>query len=330
MAGEVPNDGGAPLQADDRLESWGEIASFLDRSVSTAQRWEKKERLPVRRHAHEKSDSVYAYKHEIDAWRRARSSSPDREPGLARTTVRVRAGASAPENFTVTPAARNPPAPTPDDIGGPQLEAANTINPPGEQHWSSNGPTLDPERQSLDRQRGRRRIGLALGVAVLLSVVVISRFLIGHSGLVWYFSGEIKRLGNPSLFRIGGCPKQWSSPPNVDLYHWDFYRYLEGATRRPTLEMTDPDLGACYQNPRGYCLQWTTWIYHLMANDFYQAGLVDRNEIEQRKKFEKAYAFAVKALQYHAPEGGQGFDQCISTEGLIEILRDKLHRTPAR
>jgi hypothetical protein len=96
------------------------------------------------------------------------------------------------------------------------------------------------------------------------------------------------------------------------------------------MEMTDPGLRACYQSPAGYCLQWTTWIYHLMANDFYQAGLVDPSEIEQRKKFEKAYAFAMKALRYHALEGGQGFDQCVSTEGLIEILRDKLHRTAAR
>ena len=67
-----------------------------------------------------------------------------------------------------------------------------------------------------------------------------------------------------------------------------------------------------------------------MANDFYQAGLADPNEVEQTKKFEKAYDFAVKATQYHAPEGGQGFDQCVSTEALIEILRDKLHRAAAR
>jgi len=151
-----------------------------------------------------------------------------------------------------------------------------------------------------------------------------------NNGLVWYYSGEIKRLSNPSLFTIGSCPTRWSSPPNFDLYHWDFYRYLEGATRRPSVEMTDPGLEVCYENPSGYCLQWTTWIYHLMANDFYQAALVNPNEVEQTKQFEKAYDFAVKATQYHAPEGGQGFDQCVNTQALIEILRDKLHPPGAR
>jgi len=145
-----------------------------------------------------------------------------------------------------------------------------------------------------------------------------------NSGLVWYYSGEIKRLSNPSLFTIGSCPKPWSSPPDLDLYHFDFYRYLDGATRYPG--MTDPGLEVCYENSKGYCLQWTTWIYHLMANDFYRDALVDSNEFEQRAKFEKAYDFAVKATQYHPPEGGEGFDQCVNTKALIQILRDKLDR----
>jgi len=55
-----------------RLESWKEIANYLNRNVRTAQRWERLERLPVRRHKHLKHESVYAYKHEIDAWREQR------------------------------------------------------------------------------------------------------------------------------------------------------------------------------------------------------------------------------------------------------------------
>jgi TolB-like protein/Tfp pilus assembly protein PilF len=60
------------LASEVRLESWKEIANYLNRNVRTAQRWERLERLPVRRHKHVKHESVYAYKHEIDAWREQR------------------------------------------------------------------------------------------------------------------------------------------------------------------------------------------------------------------------------------------------------------------
>ncbi len=50
-----------------RLDSWKEIALYLDREVRTAQRWEKHEGLSVHRHVHAKASSVYAFKHEIDA-----------------------------------------------------------------------------------------------------------------------------------------------------------------------------------------------------------------------------------------------------------------------
>ena len=52
-----------------RLDSWKAIANYLGRSVRTVRRWETLEGLPVRRHRHEKGTSVYAYCHELDAWR---------------------------------------------------------------------------------------------------------------------------------------------------------------------------------------------------------------------------------------------------------------------
>jgi serine/threonine-protein kinase len=57
-----------------RLESWKEIAAYLRRDVTTVQRWEKREQLPVRRHRHGKLGSIYAFTSEIDAWREQRSA----------------------------------------------------------------------------------------------------------------------------------------------------------------------------------------------------------------------------------------------------------------
>ncbi|HSP20537.1 MAG TPA: DNA-binding protein, partial [Myxococcaceae bacterium] len=56
----------------DRLDSWKEIAAYLRRDVTTVQRWEKREAMPVHRHQHDRIGSVYAYRHQLDAWARTR------------------------------------------------------------------------------------------------------------------------------------------------------------------------------------------------------------------------------------------------------------------
>ena len=55
-----------------RLESWKEIAVYLNRGVRTVRRWEKEEGLPVHRQAHKKLGTVYAHESELDAWREGR------------------------------------------------------------------------------------------------------------------------------------------------------------------------------------------------------------------------------------------------------------------
>src|SRR3984893_7819999 len=55
-------------QQQDRLDSWKKIASYLKRDVSTVQRWERREAMPVHRHLHDKLGSVFAYRAELDAW----------------------------------------------------------------------------------------------------------------------------------------------------------------------------------------------------------------------------------------------------------------------
>src|SRR5260221_9843636 len=51
-----------------RLESWGEIASYLRREIRTVQRWEKTLGLPIPRLQVGKQSSVYAYPSELDKW----------------------------------------------------------------------------------------------------------------------------------------------------------------------------------------------------------------------------------------------------------------------
>jgi Tol biopolymer transport system component len=58
---------------DDRLNSWKEIAAYLKRDVTTVQRWEKREGMPVHRHLHDRMGSVYAFRTELDDWARGRN-----------------------------------------------------------------------------------------------------------------------------------------------------------------------------------------------------------------------------------------------------------------
>jgi len=80
-----------------RLDSWKEIAAYLGRDVTTAQRWEKRESMPVHRHVHDKRGSVYALASELDVWlktRRRHAGDDDKEL----------------ESEPVVPAATDPPS----------------------------------------------------------------------------------------------------------------------------------------------------------------------------------------------------------------------------
>ncbi|AXC13522.1 tolB protein [Acidisarcina polymorpha] len=58
---------------EDRLDSWKEIAEYLNRDVTTVQRWEKREGMPVHRHVHGRMGSVYASRADLEAWMRSRN-----------------------------------------------------------------------------------------------------------------------------------------------------------------------------------------------------------------------------------------------------------------
>ena len=66
---------------EDRLDSWKEIAAYLNRDVTTVQRWEKREAMPVHRHLHDRMGSVYASRAELDAWARGRNPPAAQENG---------------------------------------------------------------------------------------------------------------------------------------------------------------------------------------------------------------------------------------------------------
>lgn len=73
---DPPSPGSLPpfeSRSNDRLDSWKEIAAYMRRDVTTVQRWEKREGMPVHRHVHDKLGSVYAFKGDLDAWARSRS-----------------------------------------------------------------------------------------------------------------------------------------------------------------------------------------------------------------------------------------------------------------
>jgi TolB-like protein/Tfp pilus assembly protein PilF len=68
-----------------RLSSWKEIAAYLGRDVTTVQRWEKRETMPVHRHVHDKRGSVYALAPELDAWLQSRRQQLGGEQKQAET-----------------------------------------------------------------------------------------------------------------------------------------------------------------------------------------------------------------------------------------------------
>ncbi|HET7695366.1 MAG TPA: tetratricopeptide repeat protein [Vicinamibacterales bacterium] len=56
------------IRPEDLLDSWKDIAAYLKRDISTVQRWERREGMPVHRHVHDVRGSVYAFRSELDVW----------------------------------------------------------------------------------------------------------------------------------------------------------------------------------------------------------------------------------------------------------------------
>jgi tetratricopeptide (TPR) repeat protein len=74
MSSDTTNDA-----AHDILDSWKAIADHLNRDVRTVQRWEKREALPVHRHAGS-IRAVFAYRAEVDRWWAAKRGELEPQP----------------------------------------------------------------------------------------------------------------------------------------------------------------------------------------------------------------------------------------------------------
>lgn len=98
------NANGAAIRSrqEDRLDSWKKIASYLKRDVSTVQRWERREAMPVHRHRHDKQGSVFAFCSELDAWWESRRTRLTQEGAgeVERTAARIMPSAEAASRTT--------------------------------------------------------------------------------------------------------------------------------------------------------------------------------------------------------------------------------------
>jgi TolB-like protein/Tfp pilus assembly protein PilF len=69
----IPQTASKTKPVPDRLESWKEIAEWLQRDIRTVQRWERSRNLPVHRLPGGKRARVFAFQSELDSWRNSRS-----------------------------------------------------------------------------------------------------------------------------------------------------------------------------------------------------------------------------------------------------------------
>ena len=125
-SGAKPGPEGSPLPGK-KLDSWGEIASYLGREVRTVQRWERTEGLPVHRHEHKKKSTVYAFTGELDAWIKNRQPKDDPEADAAFAREQELIGTDSPIEIVGPPVASPVPSPTPNPIKPPPAAGKRVV-----------------------------------------------------------------------------------------------------------------------------------------------------------------------------------------------------------
>ena len=104
----------------DRLDSWKEVAAYLKRDVTTVQRWERREGLPVHRHLHDKLGSVYAFRSELDVWSRSRRLRHEQTNDRVVEKEAASSSSGSPENGAASSADASTLSQAPSEIARPR------------------------------------------------------------------------------------------------------------------------------------------------------------------------------------------------------------------
>jgi Tol biopolymer transport system component len=191
MDGRPPNSGAPTRTLPDKLDSWKAIAAYVKRDVTTAQRWERREGMPVHRHLHDKQGSVYAFCSELDAWlagRRA-ATAPQEEAASERGAQQDAASLDAASQHVGDQEHSDGPG-VPGATGAtgatglPGLPGLPGLSESSAGGRSSGAETLVVvERSHVSRLRWWPRVGL--GVVLLAAVGLAAYWLAAERGLFW-------------------------------------------------------------------------------------------------------------------------------------------------
>ncbi len=184
-----------------RLESWKAIAAYLGRDITTVQRWERQEGLPVHRLLHTKSGSIYAFANEVDQWRRDRSrvsgGAPSRREGPA-------AADSEPAAQGVRPDAG--PSPGADAVAGGEPDGSKSEA--GETAGAAVGDLRGTPPQGAEPVRpgapavARRRRAWAVAALVLGTAAVAA----GLGVVAFRWNGDASRVEAGTITRVAVLP----------------------------------------------------------------------------------------------------------------------------
>ena len=159
----------------DRLDSWKKIATHFNRDVTTVQRWERRESMPVHRHVHDKQGSVYAFRSELDAWWESRRGKL------------LDSGDSAPEPSLDPPPVQPPPV---------QPPPGSAMVPPASEEAADRHVQATGFMHEI-----KRPWGLAATIAALL-LLVYAALRVGYpAGETWH-----NPLANATVTRLTDWP----------------------------------------------------------------------------------------------------------------------------
>ena len=169
---------------DGRLDSWKEIATYLERDERTVQRWEMERKLPVHRLPGGRRGGVYAFRQELDAWRTADRDTASADGAPVETFVSV-------ENPNFQQVSLPTEVDLPEechDIGGEvAANAARRVPNPTEAATITESPHTDRSSLSLSI------LILVLGLG-LLGLGAVGGFLFAHRHSAGTGKMEMQRL----------------------------------------------------------------------------------------------------------------------------------------